>query len=238
MIIEIAGLRVKLNNKYPFTERFCEKYAVDGEDYDVEATATDEEITAEKAHSPNFSEGYSENICLYRSICHKLPLYKRFLLHSSVVVYDGDAYAFLGRSGAGKSTHSALWLKYIKGSEILNGDKPIIGENGGEFTAYGTPWNGKEKRGKKGEATLKGLCFIEQAERNEIVRLSEGEAAMRVFKQILLPQDETAVTKTLEMVDSLVRNVPSYTLYCDISEDAVKLSFSALSGKRYEEARV
>ncbi|MEE3449020.1 MAG: hypothetical protein VZQ51_10445, partial [Bacteroidales bacterium] len=31
------------------------------------------------------------------------------LFHSSVIVYGGKAYMFLGKSGTGKSTHSRLW---------------------------------------------------------------------------------------------------------------------------------
>ena len=114
MICEIAGLKVKLNNKYPYTERFCEKYRVDGEEFDVEATATEEDIKEEKRLSPNFSEGYLENICLYRSLCNKLPLFNRFLLHSSVVTYNGNAYAFLGKSGAGKAPTARFGLNICK----------------------------------------------------------------------------------------------------------------------------
>ena len=48
------------------------------------------------------------------------------LVHASVIANSGKGYIFLGRSGTGKSTHSRLWLKYIKGSSLLNDDNPII----------------------------------------------------------------------------------------------------------------
>ena len=45
-------------------------------------------------------------------------------IHSSVTVCDGAGYAFLGKSGTGKSTHSRLWREHIPGSTLLNDDNP------------------------------------------------------------------------------------------------------------------
>ena len=44
--------------------------------------------------------------------------------------------------------------------------------------------------------------------------------------------DELA--KTLELADALISAVPAYLLKCTISEEAVKMSFEALTGKSYE----
>ena len=135
MIYNIADLKVKINNKYSFTDKLCADYLSENQDSsDIEVTAGAEEIAKEKALSPNFPDGYIENICLYREICNRMPVRNRFLLHSAVVEYGGAAYAFLGRSGTGKSTHTGIWLKNLPSAKILNGDKPIIGYAGGEFT--------------------------------------------------------------------------------------------------------
>ncbi len=230
MVYEIAGLKVLFKNKYKFTNAYCEKYlAEDQNSYDLVAEATDEEFEEEKKQSPIKNDGYIENICLYRSLCLRLPDFDRFLLHASIVEKDGVAYAFLGKSGAGKSTHSRLWLKYIDGARILNGDKPIIFYDGKEFIAYGTPWNGKEGMGYNGSAKLKALCFIEQAKENKIERLTTSEVATRVFTQLLLPSDEKNAAKTLELVDKFITNIPAFVLKCDISEEAAKLSYRELS---------
>ena len=126
--------------------------------------------------------------------------------------YKGEGYAFLGRSGAGKSTHTGLWLKYLPKAKILNGDKPIVACTESGFYAYGTPWMGKEGRGEKGRASLKGLCFLEQAKENSLVRLSEGEVASRIFTQLLLPTDEENAAKTLELADALISAVSRVSL--------------------------
>ena len=236
MIYEIADLRVDIQNRLRYTDNFCKEYLSEDQKSpaDFEVFVTNEAFQEEKSQSAEFSDGYIENICLYREICLKMPLYNRFLLHSCVLDYEGNAYAFLGRSGTGKSTHTGLWLQYIKGSDILNGDKPILGVKDNKITVYGTPWMGKEGRGKKGSAPLKALVFLEQAKENSIEKLSTSSASMRLFQQVLFPSDETAATKSLELLDVLVREVPSYLLKCDISETAVKTSFECLTAKKYE----
>src|SRR5690606_24548491 len=71
-------------------------------------------------------------------------LYRAILIHASVVSCAGKAYAFLGKSGTGKSTHSRLWLRHIAGTELLNDDNPAIRiEPDGRVFVYGTPWSGK-----------------------------------------------------------------------------------------------
>ena len=230
MVYEIAELKILIKNRYNFTTKFCEKYlSSDQEHYDLVAEVTEEELKEEKKLSPNFSDGYIENVCLYRALCRQLPDFDRFLLHASVLEKDGNGYAFLGKSGAGKSTHSRLWIKYIEGVKILNGDKPIISFDGESFIAHGTPWNGKEGLGFNGKAKLKTLCFIEQAKKNEIERITTSEVATRIFTQLLLPTDEKNAARTLELIDKLITSVPAYVMKCDVSEEAAKVSFGELS---------
>ena len=83
-----------------------------------------------------------------------MPQFDRMLLHAAILQYEGRAYAFLGRSGTGKSTHTGLWLKYLDGSKIVNGDKPILSIGEKDVIAYGTPWMGKEGRGENTQAPL------------------------------------------------------------------------------------
>ena len=235
MIYDIAGLRMDIQNRCKFTENFCRGYiSLDqNSPADITASVTNEEFYAEKAQSEAFSDGYIENICLYRSICKQLPVLNRMLLHAAILEYDGAAYAFLGKSGTGKSTHTGLWFQYLKDAKIVNGDKPILKVTETEVIAYGTPWNGKEGLGRNTSAPLKGLCFLEQAKINSIQRLTPAQAATRIFTQILFPDDAKNAEKTLELTDILVSNVPCYLLKCDISEEAVRKSFEALTGKDY-----
>lgn len=239
MIYDIAKLRVQLDNRYEYTARFCREYLSADQDLpaDITATVSKEEFEQEKSQSAQFSDGYIENICLYRSLCLQLPRFQRMLLHASILEFNGNAYAFLGRSGTGKSTHTRLWMQTIENCRIINGDKPILEETENGFIAHGTPWRGKENWGEKRSAPLKGFCFIEQAKENAIERLTPSETSMRLFQQILLPTEAQESVATLEMLDRLIAKTPAYLLKCDISEKAVETSFTALTGLSYEQNR-
>ena len=152
MIYEIADLRIQIKNRCSFTTEFCKGYlaADQAQPPDLSAAASEQAFSEEKKSCPGYSDGYIENICIYRDLCLRLPRLERFLLHAAVLDYKGEGYAFLGRSGAGKSTHTGLWLKYLPKAKILNGDKPIVARAESGFYAYGTPWMGKEGRGEKG----------------------------------------------------------------------------------------
>ena len=226
-------------NTHEFTTKFCQAYLSEDQNspIDITACALEEEIAEERALTPQFSEGYIENICLYRNLCMQLPSKNRFLMHASVLEYDGNGYAFLGKSGTGKSTHTNLWLKHLPNTRVINGDKPILEFTGDGFTVHGTPWQGKERWGCRASVPLCGLCFLEQAKTNSIRSLSFSEVTTRLFTQLLMPSAETEAAATLELADKLIRLVPAYLLQCDISEKAVQTSFEKMTKMNYENCK-
>ena len=235
-----AGYTIELKNRYPFTERLCVAYRTDATEADFSVEATEEQIRAERQEACHTdSAGYCESICLYRNLCSLLPQHDAFLLHAAVVRVGSDGYAFLGHSGAGKSTHMLLWQKTFPNDvHIVNGDKPILRrrtEDGiPRFYAFGTPWAGKEGLQSNTCAPLKGLCFIVQGKENSIRRLSPSDTAQRIFHQFLIPKDAAGVMKLMQLADELVRFVPAYELTCDVSEAAAILSFTTMTGRTIE----
>lgn len=88
-------------------------------------------------------------------------------MHASVVVNDGKAVLFMGKSGTGKSTHTRLWLEHIPGSSLLNDDNPIVRIVGDEVIAYGSPWSGKTHCYKNEGALAAGFVRLKQAPYNK-----------------------------------------------------------------------
>lgn len=227
-IIQLAEIRIRIENKYAFIERQCADYIVHEPDYAFSVSATEEELREEQQNG-DFSAAYCESICIYRHICEILPDHNVFLMHSSVVVADGNAYAFTAKSGVGKSTHTALWLKNIPGARVLNGDKPLFRvESDGSVTAFGTPWNGKENWGENARAPLRAVCFIERGERNAIAPAEQSDAIGRLVHQLYLRGARESVNKQLVLMDALVRAVPFYVLSCTISDEAAKLAYETM----------
>lgn len=94
-------------------------------------------------------------------------LHDTLLIHASVVEKEEQGYAFLGKSGTGKSTHSSLWLRHIEGTSLLNDDNPAVRiEGDGSVHIYGTPWSGKTPCYKNRDVRLKALVRLEQAPQN------------------------------------------------------------------------
>ena len=153
------------------------------------------------------------------------------MIHSSVTVFEGKGYSFLGKSGTGKSTHSSLWLKYIEGTWLLNDDNPVIRlEADGTPYIYGTPWSGKTPCYKNERVPLGAIVRLEQAPYNKITRLTGLEAftaflpscSSLKWKRKL----EDALCKTVETV---VGKVGVWHLECLPDEAAARLSNGSIT---------
>ncbi|MBQ7203040.1 MAG: hypothetical protein IJS03_03365 [Eubacterium sp.] len=232
-VVNFAQLNIGIDSKFDYTYKFCKEYLTDNE-ADFRVSASEDEIKREMEDSPyNPLPPYAESICIYREIADRLPEYDRCVFHGAVISYEGRGYLFTAPSGTGKTTHIRLWQKYLDGVEIVNGDKPILHITEDSVYAYATPYAGKEGYQNKKSIKLSGICLVEQAKENSIKRLNASECLLRIITQIYRPYDSAGVSKTLELLDNMLKAVPVFSLGCDISEDAVKCSYEALVGKEY-----
>lgn len=229
--IRIAELNVKVNNRYPYAERFCREFFCECTVPDIEVCVSDEELEAERLLDPyNSTDGYLECICIYRKIALELPRFDAMVFHASVVSVDGMAYAFAAHSGTGKSTHTDLWLRVFgERAKIVNGDKPIFRLIDGRWHAFGTPWRGKEGLGDSTSAPLRAICFLERGKNNEIAPLGDAEAVSRLFSQVLLPREADMAEKQLSLLDHLISSTPTYLLRCNMLPEAAVVSYQAMS---------
>ena len=229
-IIEIAKLKIQINNKYHYLEKFCEDYIVNSKTFDFSITINDNEIESEKTKfSANYSLGYLESIAAYRKICLEIPKYDSLLIHSCSVKINNKSYLFLAKSGTGKTTHCKLLKEYLKDDlTFINGDKPIIRKIGDDFYAFGTPWNGKERYGENTNAIVKALIFVERATTNSIAPLKKEELLKRIMNQVLLPSDIDSVNKTFNLLNDLLKQAKIYLLKCNMDISAAECSYQEL----------
>ncbi len=145
-------------------------------------------------------------------------------IHSSVTVCEGKGFAFLGRSGTGKSTHSRLWREHIPGSRLLNDDNPVIRIKDGQVRIYGSPWSGKTPCYKAASVPLGAVVRISQSPENKITRLSPVQAyasmysSCSAFREIRNTADGIHATLV-----QLVSSVPMYLLECRPDREAALL---------------
>ena len=152
-------------------------------------------------------------------------------MHASVVTPGGRGFLFLGRSGTGKSTHSALWLKHIPGTELLNDDNPVLRVVDGSVRVYGSPWSGKTPCYKAQDAPVGAIVRLRQAPANAISRLNTVAAyasvmsscsGFRPFREVTDAQHET--------LSAIATTVPCYHLDCLPDEAAARLCQTTVDG--------
>lgn len=127
------------------------------------------------------------------------------LVHASCIVYKGRAYAFLGRSGSGKSTHSRLWLQHIQGSELLNDDNPVVRITDSGILIYGSPWSGKTPCYRNASAPLGALVQIYQDSVNEISRLDTINAFLTFGSSCSVFHLQTHTTPQLKAASDCIQ---------------------------------
>lgn len=151
-------------------------------------------------------------------------------IHSSVTMCDGKGYAFLGKSGTGKSTHSRLWKEFIPGSELLNDDNPIIRIIDDKAYIYGSPWSGKTPCYRNLRTPLGAVVRISQSPDNKIHRLSFVEAYASMFSSCsafrAVPGVSDGIHGTIVKLTTLV---PMYLLDCRPDKEAAELCHSTVS---------
>ena len=146
------------------------------------------------------------------------------IIHAVAVIYQGLSYLFLGPCGTGKSTHADLWVKYIEGAELLNGDNPVVRIINGRAIAYGSPWSNKQPCYRNECAPIAGLVLLSQAPYNKIRRLNQFEAYMMLMRSINnRRRDKSNADGLHETENSIASTLPMWYLECLPNKEAAIL---------------
>ncbi len=177
--------------------------------------------------------GHVLNSLLRLVYAQAVTAYGAISIHASTVYREGRAYLFMGKSGTGKSTHAALWLKHIPGTGLLNDDNPTIRLcDDGIVRAYGTPWSGKTPCYRDLAFPVAGMVRLRQASANSFIPRSGVEAFVT-----LLPGC-SVIRRDKKMLDNMCRTLTSITetvkvgeLECLPDEDAARICLEELNRK-------
>lgn len=236
MIIKIADLVIEVKSRYRYTFDLCHDYIYEGNEKPVFTVfATDEQLVREREKSPEFTDDVIENTCIYRNICSEILKYDALFIHSAAISVDNRAYMFSANSGTGKTTHMNLWLdKFKDRAFIINGDKPIIRKVNGKFYTFGTPWCGKEGFNKNIGVLLNGICILERAENNTIVRADSKEALVFLLSQTTRPKRADLLELMLKNLGEVIEEIPIFKLGCNMESEACEVAYNAMSENMQE----
>ncbi len=242
--VRLADKVVAVSANYETTKVFCKDYILNQEpsDIDIEIDIAmkdiaDERVLAKDTECALFSDQYLEMLVLHRFVSQQLTKFGTVLFHGSAIAVDDEVYLFTAPSGTGKSTHTRLWReRFGERASMVNDDKPFLHLNAdGSITVFGTPWNGKHRLGTNVAKPLKAICILAQAPENKIRRLSPKEALQPIYLQTFwMNSDPEMVKDTLEVLAGIMQ-YPIWELECNISQEAVTLSYEAMSEKRMED---
>lgn len=233
LTINIAGLSIGIDAPDEKLIDMCAPYRFDRPprptDFTIELTS--DELAAQAALSPGAPEWEVRSLAVYRKLCTRALEYDCILFHCSAVALDGRGYLFAAPSGTGKSTHARLWreLPEIKATSI-NDDKPLLRLIDGVWFVCGTPWNGKHGLGCNQLVPIQGICFLEQAECNEISMLDSKCAIPLLLNQMLRPKDIERMDRLLELTADLLNKIPMWRLKCLPEFSSAALSYNSMKG--------
>lgn len=237
--ISVADTTVEVTTLSSYPKEYCKDYLIPKADCPANIVVDiQEKDIAEMRKNDEVAmcdSGFLEALCIQEKLT--LPFVKKgcFLMHGAVIEYNNEGLMFTAPSGTGKTTHIRLWRKYLGSAvQIVNGDKPFLSKDkNGKIYVWGTPWAGKERWQRNCSVPLKAICVIAQGTENKIRKLTADEAIDALFLQIYHKNDAELEICTLEFMDALLRTVPVYKIECDMSENAVKSSFEAMTGTKY-----
>lgn len=141
--------------------------------------------------------------------------HQTLLVHASTVRYKDKGYAFIAKSGSGKSTQVSMWLRYIPCCDLMNDDNPIIRIVDGETYIYGSPWSGKTPCYRNIRAKLGAITRIERASENSIEKLNPLEAFASFLPSCSsMKWDVDIYDAICDTVSKIIELNDIYTLHC------------------------
>ena len=221
----LADFIVEIESPYPEMKELLSPHLTERTDAILKIALTEEERMAEMKDGTEAWQAESAGIC--RRLAEGLVPHGGFLMHAAVIALDGEGYAFTAKSGVGKTTHIAMWMKKY-GAVAVNGDKPFLRVLDGEIYAYGTPWCGKDGINLNQKWPLGGICFLEQGPENSIRRLAPAESISLFLSQTLKRLWPEEMELLLGHLDLLLREIPVFLLVCRPDAEAAQLSYETM----------
>lgn len=230
MIYSICGYYVEYEPRYSRLRDRSQKYLADDQSVtpDISFEISDDDISGHIAKYP-MSEELAEYVVAGIKFYNEVLLKGAFFLHSAALAVDGKGFAFTGPCGAGKSTHANLWREYFGDNVIsVNDDKPAVRIIDGVPYICGTPFSGKHDINTNVKVPLCGIAILAQSPENSIKQISASEALPVLLEQTLRPDTAPKLSALFTMLDELLTKVPVYKFSCNISKEAVELSYNTM----------
>lgn len=154
------------------------------------------------------------------------------LIHASLVRHRGKGYAFIAKSGTGKSTQVSNWLRVITDCDLMNDDNPIVRVINGKVIIYGSPWSGKTPCYRNVSALLGAITRIERDANNYVERMAPLDAFGSFLPSCSAMKWEKGLYHRIcDTVTAVVSTIPIYTLHCTAAPESALVCCDAIVTK-------
>ncbi len=229
----IADLVVEYEPRYELLNSFLEKFTYHGtRPTNIKLTLSDEYLSdllsrMTDTATPESAESFGVGNMFFK----RALKFDTMLVHSSAVLYKGEAILFSAMSGVGKSTHTRLW-KQAFGTKvsILNDDKPALRIIDGNPIVFGTPFDGGSGIAENGSAPLRAIVFINRAEENSVRVPGTTEVLQNLYFSTVHMLSDMSAEAMLSIFDKLITTTKFYVLNCNMDISAAYTAFDAVVG--------
>jgi len=152
----------------------------------------------------------TDQVLLARLLANREGCY----LHSSGVIIDGKGLAFVGHSGAGKTTIAEI----LKGcAEILSDDRIIIRKLNDGVRIFGTWSHGDLPDVSCASAPTQAIMFLRKSGMNRIERIDDRFISVRNILDCVIKPFVTGDwwDNILQLIHEIALSVPVFNLYFD-----------------------
>lgn len=223
--VEIGQIAWEIQAEHSLLAKQCEPYRTDKvPDERIVLTARDIENERRDPAAENASEAYLESLAACRKIADAILSYNGLLFHGSALSLSDRGILFTAPSGTGKSTHSQLWRERFPGEVMMiNDDKPFLRVIDGCVYVCGSPWNGKHGLGCNQTVPLQAIVHLQRGLDNRIRPVSAKEFLPVLMQQSYRPKEAAQWMQTLQVLDTIGRNVRFFELACNMDPEAAEV---------------
>lgn len=143
------------------------------------------------------------------------------VLHCAYIEYRGQAILFSAPSETGKTTQGNLWEKY-RGARTVNGDRGLLQKMEGRWMVRGWPVCGSSEICHNEDMPIRCIVMLSQAPEDSVERLHPARAFSQIYSQITVNRwNRDANLRAMELLETLIADVPVFHLACTMNETAV-----------------
>lgn len=178
-------------------------------------------------HNASVKPGYGLSQLIRLALESRFISDGKVILHSSCIRTPAGAICMTAPSGTGKSTRAAALCSVMNspGFSMISGDRPLLDDT----SAYGVPWDGKEKLHLNVSAPLHSILRIRRLDEygpsasEAVRRIDETEAFKLIVSQIFLPMwDTDLAAKSMSNLKELLKNVPVFEAIAGPNEGSMR----------------